>query len=150
VRQYRAEGAAAFGEKALPARKYPKEVKEAAANEFLTGGKTQSEICIKYGIHSMSSLSRWIECYNGYSSELPQRTEGSAMTEEHAPKRKKPRLGKEKPESEMTETERLRAALKRKEFENYNLQMENDILKKLAEVERRRESQPASGWKKNI
>jgi len=48
------------------------------------------------------------------------------------------RRGKRKDESQMTEVEKLRAQIKLKEAENQRLQMENDLLKKLEEIERRR------------
>jgi len=48
------------------------------------------------------------------------------------------RRGKRKNESTMTEVEKLRAQIKLKEAENLRLQMENDLLKKLEEIERRR------------
>jgi transposase len=46
--------------------------------------------------------------------------------------------GKRKDQTLMSEVEKLRAQLKLKEAENRRLQMENDLLKKLEEVERRR------------
>lgn len=48
------------------------------------------------------------------------------------------RRGKRKDEALMTEVERLRAELKLKEAENRRLQIENEVLKKMDEVERRR------------
>jgi transposase-like protein len=51
------------------------------------------------------------------------------------------RRGKRKDEISMTEVEKLRAQLKLKESENYRLQMENDLLKKLEALER--------GWDKD-
>ena len=45
--------------------------------------------------------------------------------------------GKGKDQASMSEVEKLRAQLKLKEAENRRLQMENDLLKKLEEVERR-------------
>ena len=48
------------------------------------------------------------------------------------------RRGKRKDETTMTEVEKLKAQLKLKEAENMRLQMENDLLKKLEEIERRR------------
>ena len=48
------------------------------------------------------------------------------------------RRGKRKNESDMTEIEKLRAQLKLKEAENLRLQMENELLKKLEELERGR------------
>jgi len=48
------------------------------------------------------------------------------------------RRGKRKDATSMTEVEKLRAQLKLKDAENLRLQMENDLLKKLEEVERRR------------
>ena len=46
------------------------------------------------------------------------------------------RRGKAKEESSMTEVDKLKAQIKLKESENLRLQMENDLLKKLAELER--------------
>jgi len=48
------------------------------------------------------------------------------------------RRGKRKDEARMTEVEKLCAQLKLKEAENLRLQMENDVLKKLEELERGR------------
>jgi transposase-like protein len=48
------------------------------------------------------------------------------------------RRGKRKDEASMTEVEKLRAQLKLKDAENLRLQMENDVLKKLEEIERGR------------
>jgi len=48
------------------------------------------------------------------------------------------RRGKRKDELRMTEVEKLRAQLKLKEAENRRLQIENDVLKKLEELERGR------------
>jgi len=48
------------------------------------------------------------------------------------------RRGKRKDESSMSEIEKLQAQIKLKEAENLRLQMENDLLKKLGEIERRR------------
>ena len=47
------------------------------------------------------------------------------------------RRGKAKDKASMTEVERLRAELRLKEAQNLHLQMENDLLKKLDEIERR-------------
>jgi transposase-like protein len=46
--------------------------------------------------------------------------------------------GKPKDKTSMTEIERLQAELRLKEAQNRRLQMENDLLKKLDEIERRR------------
>ena len=48
------------------------------------------------------------------------------------------RRGKRKEADELTESEKLSAQLKLIEAENRRLKMENDFLKKLKEVERRR------------
>ena len=47
------------------------------------------------------------------------------------------RRGKSKPESELTELDRLKAETKMLAAKNQELQMEIDIIKKLKEVERR-------------
>lgn len=46
--------------------------------------------------------------------------------------------GKAKPEEKLTETDRLKAKIKMLEAENHRIEMENAILKKLQEIERRR------------
>ena len=46
--------------------------------------------------------------------------------------------GKAKPENKLTETDRLKAKIKMLEAENHRIEMENAILKKLQEIERRR------------
>ena len=46
------------------------------------------------------------------------------------------RRGKRKPETAMSEVEKLQAKIRLKEAENLRLRMENDLLKKLAELER--------------
>lgn len=46
------------------------------------------------------------------------------------------RRGKRKDEASMSETEKLRAQIKLKEAENYQLRMENDLLKKVRELEK--------------
>lgn len=48
------------------------------------------------------------------------------------------RRGKRKDAASMTEVERLKAEIKLKEAENKRLQIENELLKKLDEIERRR------------
>lgn len=46
------------------------------------------------------------------------------------------RHGKAKPENEMTETDKLKAQIKILEAKNYDLEMENALIKKLKELER--------------
>ena len=48
------------------------------------------------------------------------------------------RRGKAKPEDKLTEMDRLKAKIKMLEAENHKIEMENAILKKLQEIERRR------------
>lgn len=45
--------------------------------------------------------------------------------------------GKTKPEAELTDMDRLKAEMKMLEAKNIELEMENRLLKKLAEIERR-------------
>lgn len=54
------------------------------------------------------------------------------------------RRGKRKALSEMDEVERLRAQIRLKEAENRKLQMENNLLKKLAEMESRPQTDVAN------
>jgi len=46
------------------------------------------------------------------------------------------RRGKQKPSEAMSETDKLKAEIKLEQAKNLRLQMENDLLKKLAELER--------------
>lgn len=78
VRQYAAEGSAAF----LPReknRKYSPELKKAAVLEYLAGGSSQQEICKKYKIRDRKTLRTWIKVYNG-QRDFKKQTGGSRMT----------------------------------------------------------------------
>ena len=59
------------------------------------------------------------------------------------------RRGKRRNSGDMTETEKLAAQIKLLEAENKRLQMENGFLKKLKEVERRREEKTNIALLKN-
>ncbi|WP_432404804.1 hypothetical protein [Wukongibacter sp. M2B1] len=48
------------------------------------------------------------------------------------------RRGKRKPEEQMTEVDKLKAEMRLLEAKNKRLEMENELLKKLEEIERRR------------
>lgn len=56
--------------------------------------------------------------------------------EEHGVDSLSDRRGKRKDEASMSEVEKLQAQIKLKEAENYRLKMENDLLKKVADIER--------------
>lgn len=65
VKRYEAEGAAAF----LPIKEnrvYPPELKRQAVEEYLSGGRSQVDICKKYKIRSVSRLQYWIKVYNAH------------------------------------------------------------------------------------
>ena len=78
IHRYEAEG-----EDGLTAaqgwRKYPKELKEAAVKDYLSGKGSLEEICKKHKIRSIHPLRNWIKVYNGHK-ELRDSIGGSRMT----------------------------------------------------------------------
>lgn len=63
--QYKVRGSEAFntnGEYTV----YPAEVKLAVVKKFLAGEGTAAEICLKYNIHSLKLLYRWVRVYNAH------------------------------------------------------------------------------------
>lgn len=54
-------------------RKYSRELKYKAVQEYLTGKGSQTDICLKYGIKSKTTLQNWIKCYNR-GKDLKERT----------------------------------------------------------------------------
>lgn len=86
----------------------------------IANGKDYGKTIEKYSV-SYQQIYSWVKKY-----------------EEHSVDGLVDRRGKHKDEVSMTEMEKLRAELKLKEADNRLLQMENDLLKKLEEVERRR------------
>ena len=87
---------------------------------FIASNMDYAKTIEQYGV-SYHQIYRWNEKYKQYGAE------GLAD-----------RRGKRKDESSMSEIEKLQAQIKLKEAENLRLQMENDLLKKLGEIERRR------------
>ena len=163
---------------------YPRELKIAAVQEYLSGGGSQADICRKYKIYSRRQLRNWIKQYNGHKEMRPSRGRGSEIymtsgrktTYEERVKivsycietgndytaaiekygvsyqqiyswvRKynekgaeglQDRRGKRKSESEMSELEKLRAENRMLAARNKRLELENIVLKKLEEIERR-------------
>lgn len=88
--------------------------------DCITNDKDYAKMVEQYGV-SYSQVYTWVRKY-----------------EKEGPDSFKDRRGKRKPPSKMTEVEKLRAEIKLKEAENRRLQMENDVLKKLEEIERGR------------
>lgn len=54
-------------------RKYSRELKYKAIQEYLAGKGSQTDICLKYGIKSKTTLQNWIKCYN-IGKDLKERT----------------------------------------------------------------------------
>ena len=74
---YRSEGEGAFfvtGNK-----RYSKELKEQAVQDYLCGRGSQQEICQRYGIRSKSKLQNWIKKYNGHEELKASGTGGTAI-----------------------------------------------------------------------
>ncbi|MBU3075739.1 helix-turn-helix domain-containing protein [Clostridium estertheticum] len=80
-----------------------------------------NDLCIKYHISSNTVLCNWIKKYNQFGIE--------GLME---------RRGKPKLEELMTEDEKSKDKYKLLEAQNRRLQMENALLKKIQEIERRR------------
>lgn len=64
IRNYESMGEDAFLMKRY--KRYPKELKLQAVQDYLAGCGSQDDICKKYAIRSKSKLQKWIKQYNGY------------------------------------------------------------------------------------
>ena len=163
-------------------KKYSKELKQNAVQDYLEGKGSQREICKKYGIPGKRTLEVWIKCYNGHKefkersastgeiymtkgrkTTKEERTEIVAFCIEHGKDYgltvqtyqvsyqqiyswvKKyeqsgadglvDRRGKAKPESKLTEEDRLRMENKILQAKLKDKEMEIALLKKLKELE---------------
>ena len=61
---YKSEGEGAFLAKGI--KRYSKELKEQAVQDYLSGRGSQQKICQRYGIRAKSKLQDWIKKYNGH------------------------------------------------------------------------------------
>lgn len=75
IRNYESMGEDAFLMKHY--KRYSKELKLQAVQEYLAGCGSQDDICKKYGIRSKSKLQKWIKQYNGYEVFKSYGTGGS-------------------------------------------------------------------------
>lgn len=163
-------------------KKYSKELKIEAVQEYLSGNGSMSRICKKYSISYHSVLSDWIKVYNGQKgfkeshgsgteiymtkgrkTTQQERAEIVAFCIEHGKDypltiekygvsyqqiyswvRKYEEKGvngladgrgRTKAMEEMTEIEKLRAENRILQAKNYDLEMENALIKKLKELE---------------
>ncbi len=163
-------------------KRYSKELKFKAVQDYISGGGSQREICKKYEILSNKQLRNWIKRYNGHKEIKATRgarteiymTRGRKTTQQeraeivafciehgkdypltiqaygvsyqqiYAWVRKyeikgidglADGRGRTKPEAEMTENEKLKAQIRLLEAKNYDLEMENALIKKLKELE---------------
>ncbi len=77
IRNYKAMGADVFirfGNK-----KYSRDLKLNAVQEYLSGQGSQDDICLKYGIRSKAELQAWIKEYNGHETLRSSGTGRSAF-----------------------------------------------------------------------
>lgn len=88
--------------------------------DYIESSSSYEEIAEKHGI-SYQQIYQWVRKY-----------------QEHGIDGLQDRRGKRKATEEMTEMDKLRAELKMEKAKNKQLEMENRVLKKLKEVERRR------------
>lgn len=88
--------------------------------DYIESGTSYEEIAEKYGI-SYQQIYQWVRKY-----------------QEHGIDSLQDRRGKRKALENMTEIDRLRAELKMKQAKVKHLELENRVLKKLKEIERRR------------
>ncbi len=77
IRNYKAMGADAFTHNGN--KKYPKELKLKAVQEYISGQGSLNEICKKYGILSRVQLRNWIKEYNGHGTIRSSGTGRSAF-----------------------------------------------------------------------
>ena len=177
-----------FGESGLRSStkrmQYTAETKKAAVTAYLSGQRSQREICEYFKIKDKQNLREWIKVYNGHKELRPSKGRGSDINmtkgrkttyeerveivsyciehdNDYTDAIKKydvsyqqiyswvrkynekgteglvDKRGKRKPESDMTELEKLRAENRMLEARNKRLETENAVLKKLEEIERR-------------
>ena len=88
--------------------------------DYIESGTSYEEIAEKYGI-SYQQIYQWVRKY-----------------QEHGIDSLQDRRGKRKALEDMTEIDRLRAELKMEQAKVKHLELENRVLKKLKEIERRR------------
>ena len=182
INRYEAEGEEGLST-AQGWRKYPKELKEAAVKDYLSGKGSMEDICKKYKIRSTHPLQNWIKVYNGHK-ELSNSTGGSRMTKgrettqaeriavakaciangknygeiaiaynvsyqqarswtlkyiEGGESALEDRRGQRKKDQQpRTELERAQIEIEQLKHKLKMLEMENHLLKKLEEIERRR------------
>jgi len=60
VIKYKAFGAAGL-ESSATNRKYSQDLKKKAVGSYLDGGKSLSDVCIRYGISTISLLQHWVK-----------------------------------------------------------------------------------------
>lgn len=77
IRNYESMGKDAFLIKHY--KRYSKELKLQAAQDYLAGYGSQDDICKKYAIRSKSKLQKWIKQYNGYEVFKSYGTGGSQI-----------------------------------------------------------------------
>lgn len=77
IRNYQSMGADAFTLKGN--KKYPKELKQQAVQDYLAGRGSQDDICKKYGIRAKAKLQSWIKKYNGHEELKFSGTGGSTI-----------------------------------------------------------------------
>jgi len=163
-------------------KKYSKELKQQAVQDWISGKGSQYAICKKYGISSHTQLQNWIKWYNGHKELKAYRSAGTeiymikgrkttqqerveivAFCIEHGKddpltigtygvsyqqiyfwvrKYEKKGVngltdgrGRTKPETEMTETEKLKAENRILQAQLKDKEMELAFLKKLKELE---------------
>ena len=74
---YQSDGFTAFNQRYN--KRYPKELKEKAALDYLNGEGSLLYICKKYGIRSKSKLQNWIKKYNGHEELKSSGTGGATI-----------------------------------------------------------------------
>ena len=77
IMKYESMGTDAFVK--LGNKRYSKELKEQAVNDYLAGKGSLMGLCKKYGIHSSTQLSRWILLYNGHKELKASGTGGHSL-----------------------------------------------------------------------
>ena len=75
IYRYKENGEEAFTETIV----YSAELKRAAVEEYLCGGKSLYAVSAKYGIQSYSTLKRWIKAYNSGREFKQMPSGGSRM-----------------------------------------------------------------------
>lgn len=113
-------------------------IKSSGGNPIMTKGrKTTLAERVQIVIHCIANDNNYKETSEKFEVSYQQVRNWVLKYEEKGLEGLEDRRGKRKPESELTEAERMKAEIELLKAKNKRLEIENELLKKLEEIERR-------------